>query len=103
MVIPSSSACSTSSRMAGIVSRLSRQAIDTSVAPRRRAVSATSTATLPPPITSTRLPTLGFALPPTWTPIRNFRPESSNSPFSSLSDFPFQRPVARNKALDSAP
>ena len=83
-----------SSGMAGIVSRLSRQAIDTCRAPDRRAVIATSTATLPPPITSTRSPT-GLATP-RWRSIRNCRPESSSSPRSNRSDFPCHKPVARN-------
>ena len=51
--IPSALASSSSHGLAGISSMHSRQAIFTSVAPQRRAVIATSTATFPPPITTT--------------------------------------------------
>ena len=54
--IPSASVSSTSQAEAGIVSRLSTHDMPTQSAPRRRTVWAASTATFPPPSTSTRFP-----------------------------------------------
>ena len=56
--IPSALASFSCQEWAGISSRPSRQTILTSAAPQRRAVMAASTATLPPPITTTLSPSL---------------------------------------------
>ena len=66
----------------------------TSRAPRRSAEMATSTATLPPPMTSTFFP--GACLRPRWMSMRKSRPESSSSSFSIPSVFCRHAPVARN-------
>ena len=58
--IPSSSASSISQGWAGISSGDSRHTAQTSAAPNRRAVRATSIATLPPPITTTFSPSSTF-------------------------------------------
>ena len=79
--MPSSSASATSSFAAGMISRDSRQNMETSPEPARSAALATSTATLPPPTTTVRPES--FVLSSRFTLLKNSTPvftPSASSP-----------------------
>ena len=91
---PSFNARSISSCVAGRQSSVSRDTIVTLFAPSLFAVTATSTATLPPPTTITSEPGLSFIQ--LFTSTRNSRPNLVRSSPSIPMIFLFHAPVSRN-------